>query len=169
MQWILHLDGYMEIATKWLCTKATIYWKEPTIIHQKPLLSKKKTCCVICTWEIRPLFSQWRGKYSSLFFFFLVNTRRDTDIRRVFFQQDAATCHILSKSMAFMRELFSGRFFSLWGDMECNPPRSPHLTPHIVLEKSPTLEQLSNTMTQKIQKIPTNMLKRCMKNFSIRY
>lgn len=61
MQWILHLDGYMEIATKWLCTKATIYWKEPTIIRGNAIkshfLAKKNLLCNLYMGDSALIFS----------------------------------------------------------------------------------------------------------------
>lgn len=51
-----------------------------------------------------------------------------TDVKDMFFQQDAAGCHAAHETMELLPSKLSGRVISRYGDQNC-PPRSCGLTP----------------------------------------
>ena len=96
----------------------------------------------------------------------------------VWFQQDGATAHTASKSMAILKEMFPNRLISIRGDIGW-PARSPDLAPcdfflwgylkeQVYKHKPQTIEELKARITQIIKEIPPTMLNRVMETFKKR-
>lgn len=112
----------------------------PKEVFEKPLHSPRVTvwCALTSNEIIGPYFFEddegnavtVNGKrYCALLRrYFIPKLKRKNLIHSAWFQQDGATCHTSKDSMALLREQFSGRLVSRWGDVSW-PPRSPDLTP----------------------------------------
>lgn len=173
------------------------YWapENPHEIHQSPLHSLKVTvwCAVSRFGVIGPYFFEERGQtvtvtsdryVAMLRDFFqprLAEFKKEIDeegLDEVWFQQDGATAHTATRSMALVRELFPARAISRRGDINW-PPRSPDLAPcdfflwgHLKAEvykhRPKNLEELKAAIIQEIAAIPREMTERAMRSFRFR-
>lgn len=169
------------------------FWatENPQNIHEDPLHSAKLTvwCAVSGRCIIGPYFftndegdtvtvngDRYREMIST--FFIPELRRRRINLRRVWFQQDGATCHTANETLAILQHAFPGHLISRRGDVDW-PPRSPDLTPpdfflwgylkSIVYKDNPhTLLELRDTIERCVNEIDKPTLHRVMENVVVR-
>lgn len=165
------------------------YWgnENPRETHKKPLHSPRVTvwCAVGQKTVIGPYFFEENcvnvtvnsERYIAMLqdFFLPELRRRRIPKRRVWFQQDGATCHTSNDTINFLRQNFPNHLISARGDIHW-PPRSPDLSPcdyflwgylkeRVYKEKPRTLEDLKRAIIAEINRIPRQMLNKVNSSF----
>jgi hypothetical protein len=138
------------------------------VYHKKPL-HPPKVSAISRRRIIGPIFLEETVNtqiYINIFSTF-VSQLEDEELQRGFFQQDGATCHMSSDSIAEIESFFEDRIIAkgLW------PPRSPDLTPpdfflwgilkdRVCGNRPRTLQDLRNNIESEIQAITPETLHR---------
>jgi len=169
------------------------YWSDgnPHELHIKPLHSSRVTvwCGVASFGIIGPyFFEDDRGvavtvtseRYLKMLQDFVLPQLGmvDVDVEQLWFQQDGATSHTARICMDFLRQTFSGRVISRFGDISW-PPRSPnlscadfflwgHLKQEVFRTRCATIPELKDRIRTAVGNVPGNMLRRVMASFQRR-
>lgn len=180
-----HLDGFVNKQNCRYCAA-----ENPQSFHERPSYSPKVTvwCAVSKKLIIGPYFFKEQGKtvtansarYIDMLNNFLKSElrrrRRTIDPSNVWFQQDGPPPHTAIAAMNVVREMFSGRLISRFGDTHW-PLRSPDLTvcdfflwegylkSRVYHSKPRTLDELKDAIKTGIALIDENLLQRVHSNF----
>jgi len=159
------------------------YWTDdnPHWVQEKPLHSQRVTVwCAVAEWGIiGPYFfdgtvngEQYRQMINS---FLLPELRHRRRLSRTVFQQDGATCHTATETLAILKKAFGTRLLSRSIDFAW-PPRSPDMTvpdfflwgylkSRVYQTRPQDLEDLKARIRQEIAAITPEMLIKVFKNF----
>lgn len=107
--------------------------------------------------------------------FFVPELLRMNNLNTTFFQQDGATAHTARDTMATLRQLFTNRLISRFGDVLWLA-RSPDLTApdyflwgylkeKVYSRRLHTIPDLKMAIQEEIRAIPNDMIQRVMTNF----
>jgi hypothetical protein len=165
-----HLSGYVK-------SQITRIWasENPHAFSETPLHPQKVGvwCAISAERVIGPIFFERTVNsdvYKDIFMTYLEQLD-DTALTKGYFQQDGATCHTSSDSMALINSFFMGRVISkkLW------PPRSPdlssadnllwvYLKDKVYKNRPRTIQDLRANITTEINNIDRDMLRRVSEN-----
>ncbi len=162
------------------------YWsyQNPRLIKEKPLHSPKITVWagvasfgVIGPYVFEGTVNGERYR-QMLNEFLLPELRRRRKLKSTWFQQDGATCHTATETMALLRKHFEHRLISRGSEISW-PPRSPdlsccdyflwgHLKSKVYEDKPRTLEHLRGNIDREIRAITPEICEKVILNFKKR-
>ncbi|GFV15464.1 DUF4817 domain-containing protein [Trichonephila clavipes] len=166
-------------------------WSEanPQVYVETPLHPEKRTvwCALWAGGIIGPYFFKNNeghnvtvnaDRYRAMITNFFIPELNNHDVRKLWFQQDGATCHTARATIDLLKDTFSDRLISRIGPVNW-PPRSCDLTPLdyflwgyvkslVSADKPQTLDHLEDNIRRVIADIRPQMLEKVIENWTSR-
>lgn len=180
-----HLNGYVN---KQNCR----IWatENPRVIQEVSLYPKRVTvwCAMWAGGVLGPFFFEDEEndaaltvngeRYRDMITSFLWPKIEENNLHELWFQQDGATCHTMTDTIALLRQKFPGRVISRRGDKEW-PPRSCDLSPldyflwgyvkeNVYANKPKTIQELKDNIRDVIGEISPEICQNVIKNYGDR-